>query len=279
MIIDFHTHIFPDKIAQKAINGLKSASHVKNHADGTAADLVRSMERSGVCLSVIQPVAVKPGNVVSINNISIERSGRDNLIYFGCMHPDFADYDAELRRLRDSGIKGIKLHPVSQDTDLDDARYLRIMERCLEYGLIVLVHGGTDLSLPDRVRSTPKMAENALRQVGEVSLVMAHMGGHHFWDDVPILAQYDNVYIDTSTSLGKIISVDGYYSEEEKMMLSDEEFCRIVRLFGADRTLFASDSPWSDQKKSIDDITALPLSDSEKELIFHKNAMRLLNLN
>ena len=53
---------------------------------------------------------------------------------------------------------------------------------------------------------------------------------------------------------------------------------RIVRAHGADKVLFASDSPWSDAGKEIANIEAMPLSAEEKEAVFAGNAKKLLGI-
>ena len=48
MIIDFHTHTFPDKIAAAAIDKLQHASHSKAFTSGTVSGLQASMQRAGI---------------------------------------------------------------------------------------------------------------------------------------------------------------------------------------------------------------------------------------
>ena len=48
MIIDFHTHIFPDKIAPSTMDKLCSASHTRPFSDGTADGLRASMRQAGI---------------------------------------------------------------------------------------------------------------------------------------------------------------------------------------------------------------------------------------
>lgn len=278
MIIDFHTHTFPKKIAEKAIKKLSSQSHIRAYTDGTPEDLERSAVNAGVDLAVVQPVATNPDKVPNINDVSIENTGRGRLMYFGCMHPDYPGYRDELKRIAQAGIKGIKLHPVSQNRALDNIKYLRILEECGKLGLIALIHAGIDLGKPGVNLSTPDMAVRAAEQVGPVKMVMAHMGGHLCWQDVPKMAQYENIYIDTSTSLGEIEPIDDHYGNDELMMLTESRFIDIVRAFSADRVLFATDSPWGDQKREIDNIKKLPLTNDELEKILGGNAVRLLKI-
>ena len=150
MIIDFHTHTFPDKIAGRALTKLSHNSHSKPFTDGTDTGLVRSMKESGIDLSVILPVATDPAQVMGINDSAARREEErlaEGLISFGAMHPDYEDWHGELARIRENGMKGIKIHPVYQETDLDDIRLLRIYDRCAELGLSVVIHAGFDIGM------------------------------------------------------------------------------------------------------------------------------------
>ena len=177
MIIDFHTHTFPENIAEIALNKLSSKGHLPYYTNGTVSGLKESMKKAGIDYSVVLPVATNPLKLNSMNTVSIESDGKDNLIYFGAMHPDAPDWKEELERLYNNGIKGIKIHPVYQGVDIDDLRYLKILNRAAELGLIVLMHSGDDIGFPGEVRCSPKMVANALKQVGDVKIVLAHMGG------------------------------------------------------------------------------------------------------
>ncbi len=72
MIIDFHTHIFPDKIAKPTIDTLAVNSDAKAYTDGTRDSLVASMRESHVDLSVILPVVTRPGQFQSVNRFAEE---------------------------------------------------------------------------------------------------------------------------------------------------------------------------------------------------------------
>jgi len=47
---------------------------------------------------------------------------------------------------------------------------------------------------------------------------------------------------------------------------------------GADRILFAADYPWVSMKEAVELIEGTPISDSDKEKIYHLNAERWLKL-
>lgn len=276
MIIDFHTHTFPDKIAHMAIEKLKSASHTKAFTFGTENELSESMKSCGISKSVVLPVATNPEKIPHINDISAEKNKNGTLIYFGAMHPDFDDAKKEMKRLKSMGIKGIKLHPVYQDIDFDDIRTLRILEYAEENELITVTHAGLDVGFPGVERCTPEMIKNAVNEINPKRLVLAHMGGWKMWQKAAEMLCGKGLFIDTSFSIGKMVQETPYYSEEELKLLDFEEAVKVIDAFGENNVLFGTDSPWSSQKDSLLDILHLPTSDGVKEKILYKNAAELL---
>jgi len=276
MTIDFHTHVFPQHIASAALKKLSLASHTPPFSQGTEAALLASMARAGIDCAVLLPVATNPLKVSSMNR-SLSQPREDfRLIPFGAMHPEMEQPLEELKQLRAWGVRGIKLHPVYQGIDMDDIRTLRILDGAAALGMYTVVHAGDDIGYPGVSRSSPEQILSALKQVGKTNLILAHMGGWKRWDEVLPLAQY-GVYLDTSFSLGEIPGT--YYSPEEKRLLSPKDFCSLVHAFGADRILFGTDSPWTDQKKSVEEILQLDLTEEEKEKILFRNGEAILFSN
>ena len=284
MIVDIHTHAFPDKIAARTVDKLQGASHTRPFTDGSVGALRESMARASIDRSVVLPVATNAHQVPHVNDSSIalnEQSAATGVLSFGCMHPDFPDWKAELARLADNGVKGVKLHPVYQGVAFDDPRYLRILDRCAELGLLVLTHAGRDVGFPDAHDFvSPAQIANAARQTDGATLICAHMGGWRQWDDVERLLPETSVYIDTSFALGAMVSNgDGYYKTPQDLaLLGEDQFLHIVRLFGAERVLFGTDSPWGGQSDGLRQFRALPFSDAERKAILGGNAAELLGL-
>ena len=283
MIIDFHTHTFPDVIAQGAVEKLKQNSHTRPFSDGTAANLRASMLRAEIDASLVLPVATNARQVVHINDACIRMNGQADetgLYSLGCMHPDFENWHGELGRIAQAGLRGVKVHPPYQGMDFDDPKYLRILERAGELDLLVVTHAGLDVGLPGAEQSTPDKLLRAIRNVGPLRLVLAHMGGWRCWDRVEQLLPGSGVYLDTSFSLGPMTPLgDGYYQNEQDLQRLDEAaLLRLIRLFGTDHILFGTDSPWEDQASEVQKIQALPLTGVEKQAILGGNAARLLGL-
>ena len=255
MIIDSHTHTFPDSIAPKVIPSLQAKAESRAYTDGTDSALKKSAEISGIDFCIQLPVMTNVTQVVKLNDIALKKNEKytqTGLFSLGGMHPDFEDYAAELKRIADAGITGIKLHPAYQNTDLDDIRFLRIIEKACENSLAVVIHAGLDIGIMHHNFSSVSQIETVLREINPDKFILAHMGGWKDWNTVEKELCSENVFFDTSFSLGSYIPPEGYSLPEEKTkMLSKEQFERMVKKHGANKILFGSDSPWSDQKRRL----------------------------
>lgn len=263
MILDFHTHIFPDKIAHKTIKALGDQAGIRPASDGTVKGLLDSMERSGVTQSLIMPVCTRPEQFESINKFAqnVNESYEGKLLSFGGIHPDCDHYKEKLRQIRSMGLAGIKIHPDYQKVMIDDIRFMRIIEYACELGLIVLTHAGIDIGFPQPVHCPPDKMRRVLDILKPDKMVLAHFGGWKQWDKVYEYLAGEDVYLDTAFTFEHI----------ERDM-----FLKILKKHGAEKILFATDSPWSSVQAGIGYIEDLPVSAEEKRKILGENARELL---
>jgi len=289
MVIDFHTHIFPDKIAAASIAHLENVSGVMAATDGTLEGLLASMEKNSVDMSVILPVVTKPSQFESINRFAAEinqqygldegiatdgesvfGSGIGRLLSFGGIHPDCEDYKGCLNKIKELGLKGIKLHPDYQGTFINDIKYMRIIEYASELDLIVITHAGFDVGIPEPMHCPPKFAREVIDKVQPKKFVLAHMGGMASkgdikkWDEVEEYLVGQNVWLDTAYVLP---------------VMGQKDFERIAKNHGVEKILFASDSPWQDQKTCKEILQKMNFSEDELQQMFAKNASNLLGIS
>lgn len=269
-VIDFHTHIFPDKIAGKTIEHLQTVGKTQAYTDGTADGLLASMEAGDIDCSIILPVVTSVTQFDSITRFADEinqkygaTDRKCRLNSFGGIHPDSIDYKKQLHILAESGFKGIKFHPDYQLVNFNDIRYKRIVSDATELGLVVVVHAGVDIGYPNPVHCTPQMALDMIRDVQPEKLVLAHYGGWKMWDEVEELLVGEKVYFDTSFTQG---------------FIEEEQFLRILKNHGSEKILFATDSPWSGQRESLEWIRSMGIPEEELEAILHGNAERVLQI-
>lgn len=269
MIIDFHTHVFPDKIAKPTIDFLASKSGYAPYSDGTVQGLISLMEKGSIDKSVILPVVTKPSQFESVNKFAAELNNTDRIWSFGGIHPYDETPEAHLEEIKKMGLYGIKLHPDYQKAFIDDERYIRIIRYALSIGLAVITHSGVDDGCDGEVKCTPDRVLRVLDEVykgstpDEPGLILAHGGGFKMHKEVieklcGLPVYFDLAFISEFTDADTLLS--------------------IICTHGADKILFASDSPWSDPGVSAERIKALSLTEKELRMIFSENALSILHV-
>ena len=267
-LIDFHTHVYPDRIAGPTVRYLAASGGISPAGGtGTVGDLEGVAERAGVSLAVNLPIATRPEQAASINRFARElnlRGGR--VMSFGAIHPDAEEPERELEELAKAGFRGIKLHPDYQGHYVDDPSVIRVVREAKRLGLHTVFHGGVDIAFPDDVHATPRRVYRLLSALGEGDgqVIVAHVGGYRLYDEVEETLVGQDVYFDLSYGIDD---------------LPPEQLTRIIRRHGADRILFGSDYPWRDPADVDRALSALPLTEEQFYLIRSGNARRLLGLS
>ena len=271
MLIDFHTHIFPDAIADAAMQALVDGIHRIQGADygagrplyfraGTRKALEDSMPACGVDRSICLPIATKPSQTAHINDFA-EKIRTDKLLSFGTLHPADPDWERVLNDLAERGFRGIKLHLQFQLFPIDGKEVVRILQKAEALGLYVIFHAGADIGLPPPVYASPRQIRNVLQMTAGTHLIAAHLGGWEQWEDVLKYLAGTPIMMDTA-----------YIREFINPQLARE----IIKTHGAERILFGSDSPWENPADTLQFLQSLDLTAAELDNITHKNAERLL---
>jgi len=269
MIIDFHTHIFPEKIAAKTIEFLEHNCDGKAFTDGTVNGLLTQMERGGVDISVALPVVTKPSQFDSINRFAIGinetfKDSKRRIISFGGIHPLCENISEKMKFLKENGFIGVKIHPDYQDEFIDHEGYIKILKAAKDLDMVVVTHAGVDDGYKGQpVKCPPILAEKVINKVGHKKFVLGHYGGHLEWEEVLTRLAGKDVYFDTAFTLHEI---------------SKDLFLRIMEKHGADNILFATDCPWRDMKTDIDTFNSFGINKEDSDKILYKNAEKLLNL-
>ena len=265
MIIDIHTHIFPDKFAEHAMNVLASGAHgLTFHQPVTAGGLLAAMDRCGVDKSVVCHTVTKESQHENVLRFAKETDG-GRLISFGSVMPG-SEYALEyLWKISDEGLKGIKLHPALQRVRPDEEKYFPLYDLARALNLVVLFHAGWDPSYPDELAAPPESMVTIARNFPGLKIVAAHMGGLHMAKDV-----LDNVAGKCDICFDTAFSADGEIDEGL--------FGEIIKKHGPERILMGSDFPWHLPSQEIAMIRALDISEEDKNLILGGNAARILGI-
>ncbi len=263
MLIDFHTHCFPDPIAEKAIPKLSYASGgLHPQTDGTLAGLRASMEKHGVDASVVLNIATNARQQKSVNDFAAKIHNGSDIFAFGSVFPFAEDALDELDRIKALGLPGVKLHPDYQGFNADDPKVFPIYQKISALGLITVFHAGYDYGFPPPYGGTPEKMAVALRQFSS-PIIAAHWGGIGCSEGVLSLLCGKDIYFDISFGYG---AMPKYYVE------------KILETHGADKILFGTDTPWHSPEMELRVLDTLMLSESESEKIKSTNAKQLLGL-
>jgi len=261
-IIDFHVHIFPDKIAEKAAHAVGKFYNIPMCLDGKLSTVLREMDRAGVERFVAHSVATTPAQVGRINDFILESHAKypERIIPFAAMHPDLENIPEEMNNIIASGFKGIKIHPDIQGFQIDAPHVLEMISS-IAGRLPLLIHTG-DYRYDN---SGPVRMNHVMELFPELTAICAHLGGYSEWERAaasPLVANR-NVYVDTCSSL---------------FAVTPERAVQIIRTFGADRVMYATDYPMWSPYEEMERFNKLALTSEEREKIFHGTAEKLLGL-
>ncbi len=257
-VVDVHAHAFSEKIAVKATQNLESYYGIDAVSDGRLDYLINSAKENSIDKLVLCATATKPTQVQMINDYVSKLVG-EHVIGFGTLHPDYEDIDAEIERIIDLKLSGIKFHPIFQGFKIDEEKAMKMFER-IGSKLPVLIHLG------DKTNdgASPVRLSKVMDVFPEITFIGAHLGGYSEWEQAKEHLIGKNLYLDTSSST---------------RFMKPKEAKEIIRSHGVDKILFGTDYPLSDHKFEMKCLKKLRLTKEEYEMIYWKNAYRLFGIN
>ncbi|NQT72209.1 MAG: amidohydrolase [Chloroflexi bacterium] len=280
MIIDFHTHIVPPKMKDRRDElvheddclGSLFSDPKANMA--TAEDLIESMDKDGIDISVVVNMGWSSFELCHQTNDYILESINKypkRLIGFCTIHPEWKEAPGEIERCAKGGIRGIgELMPHLQNFDLGDKALMApIVEVAQKNDMIIMTHSSEPVGhiYPGKGNVLPGMLYQFITNFPEACIVCAHWGG-----GLPFYALMSevgealkNVYFDTAAS---------------PFLYKYAIFQHVSEIAGADKILFGSDFPLITQKRIVKRLLEeISISQDNKDLILGNNAFELLGLS
>lgn len=302
LIIDFHTHIFPDRIGNwSSIQNLKknakswfkpfaSSFHnlqplfrtfpdpVRRRLDqvgglvpiagllieSSARDLEEAMRESGVEYSVV--IAHPP--YISNEDVIEASKANPSLIPFVNVPKGTPKPGVHLKKLIGQGAKGLKIHPAADGDGVDSPRYRALLKVADEAGLPVVIHTGcfhTHLLYKDPDQGHAERYQPWFENFKTIKFILAHMNFHEPETAMDLAEEHPHIYLDTSWQPTEVIG-------------------EAVRRIGAERILFATDWPFIGNNMKVGlsriqgGIDAGLLNPSQTQLILGENAKNILGL-
>lgn len=258
-LIDIHAHVFPSKIAAKAVDNIARRYHQQADYSGLLDEYVELLKRDQFTWGVVSTAATTPDQVRPANNWAIELNRHEKLKALGTIHLDYPDCRAELERIFAAGLGGLKLHPDFQAFYADDPRLAPIFE-ALPDGAVLLIHAGNDPGYDHLDYSHPKRLAQIVKAFPKLNIIIAHMGGYRQWDEAWRWLIGTAAYLDTASSAEH---------------LSPREFVEMVRAHGVEKVLFGTDYPFRGPGEQYKMLQEYGLEAGELAAIMGENALRL----
>lgn len=261
-VADVHVHIYPDKIARKASASVGDFYNVEMEEDeGSVERLTSRIEQTDICRCVVHSVAVRPGTVESINDfIALTCDEHPEFVGFMTLHQDTPDVVAEIERACELGLAGIKLHPDTQQVNMDDERLMRMYEIAERKGLPLIIHCGDyryDYSHPRRLK-------RILHEFPNLVVNAAHFGGWSVQDYALEFLEDERCFLDMSSSM---------------KFLGPRRTRELVEAYGYDRVLFGSDFPMWTPSHELEVFRAVGFSEAALERMCWHNTECFLGMN
>jgi len=259
-LIDIHTHIYPEEIAQKATDSVRQFYQIGGgDMHGTASQLLELGTQAGISQFVILPVAIRPDRVQGINNFIYQKTQEEpRFVGFGTVHAAMDGIGDEVERIASMGLKGVKMHPDSQRFAIDDLRLFPMYE-AVEGRLPVLLHMGDqryDYSHPVKLR-------RILDLFPKLQVIAAHFGGYSMYQTACDLLKDTDCVFDVSSSM---------------MFMPNGTAEHYINIYGAERMAFGTDYPMWDPVSETKRFLQLKLRPEQLEQIGYKTAQRILQL-
>lgn len=282
MVVDFHCHIFTERIFENVRTRPSMVKQLRLNVDDAIqrlapTSLTESAKANDVDICLILPTAT-PEKVAQENNHFIRLSWESKKLRpAATLHPSMSGLTAEINRIADFGINIFKLSSFSQKFDLLSPKVeamLTEMERlsqnrCVRFSVIFDTFCKADTFFdanPEHLTKPFKLVALANRHEG-INFIGAHMGGLlcDFGELRRSLIPAPNLYLDTSNAAHT---------------LKHFEFIELLNMHGPDHILFGTDWPWFVHAKEIQLIRSLLVgagfNDSEQDKVFRGNAVSLL---
>ena len=280
MIIDCHTHIFPDEISlnrERFLDGEPTFSMIYSSSKAVminAEALIREMDESGVDMAAVCGFPwVNPDTVKKNNDYIMEAVAAypDRLIGMACFDAFSENIAEETQRCLQGNMRGVgelAFYLSGIDEDALD-RLSDVMDVCREHGFPVMIHtnesvghmypGKTPISLPEIYNLAKRFPEN--------NIILAHWGGGIFF--------YTLMKKEVQDVLKNI-----YYDSAASPFLFNPDIYRYgVELAGADKVLFGSDYPLIKPSRYFKEMASTNLSPEHERRIKGENAARLFRIN
>jgi predicted TIM-barrel fold metal-dependent hydrolase len=276
MIIDVHTHLFPDEVRKnrqafcRRDEGFRLIYENEKARIATLEDLLETMDRDGIDRSVICGFPWKDPGLCREGNDYLLHCARRNprrVIPFACLPlGSIRQARKELARCLSGGMQGIgELAFYGRDISLAEvSRLASLVGELTGVQIPFLLHANEPVghAYPGKSLKTLQPIYQLLQLIPEATVILAHWGGGFlFYELMPeVCRAARRVFYDTAAS---------------PFLYRPEIYSLAVKIVGPDRILFGSDFPLLPPRRYFRELEGIRLPAMVQRKMKGLNAQRL----
>lgn len=277
MIIDVHTHVFPD-------NSVFSDTFLAEASRARKEPIDLSTRYADYCATAPNVTAtICFGGKAKLAGLWVDdrdvatyvQQDPARLLGFLSLDPTQPGWEAELEYgHQELGLCGIKLMPMYAGFFPQDSRLNPLWSYAQKHGLPVLLHTGTTFVSQSWIETTlPRHIDVVARRYPEARIIMAHLGHPYEGECVAVIRKHPHVYADVSAL---------HYRPWQLF-----HSLMLVHEYGVwNKLLFGTDFPFTNVEASIDGLRSLAevkidrfgLPAEQIEALIERDALSLLGL-
>lgn len=204
-----------------------------------------------------------------------------NLVGFGTVDFDKNNLKDQVKKIKDLGLYGIKIHPAAQEVKIDSPQLFEVYEEAEKQGLFISFHTGLHWH---RISDYQMLLfDEVAYNFPKLRFSMEHIGGYSFFREALLImnnnsrCEIPHVYAGW-TSIAMETDEMGN-TRQGAWSLTDDDLCTLVHQAGYKTSIFGLDTPYKgieQTQQAIDRIKNLTITEEAKRGILGENLKRVL---
>lgn len=204
-----------------------------------------------------------------------------DLVGFGTVDFDKNNLKDQVKKIKDLGLYGIKIHPAAQEVRIDSPQLFEVYEEAEKQGLFISFHTGLHWHRISDYRML--LFDEVAYNFPKLRFSMEHIGGYSFFREALLImnnnsrSEIPHVYAGW-TSIAMETDEMGN-TRQGAWSLTDDDLCTLVHQAGYKTSIFGLDTPYKgieQTQQAIERIKNLPITEEAKRGILGENLKRVL---
>jgi uncharacterized protein len=203
-VVDWHSHVWrAEHLGPHWGTGIDRGHEDQPDRPSVSGDYAhhqRAMREAGVDYAIVLSVRSRHIQMDVPNEYIADYVGQhDNLVGVGSVDPNSPDRVAEVARVAQLGLRGLKLSPPYQSFHPHSREAFEVYEAALAHDLFLIFHQGSVFTPTGPLEvAQPVLLDRVARELPDLRIIVAHVGQPWVQETIALVAKHRNVYADIS---------------------------------------------------------------------------------